>query len=151
MRAFNKFYYSWSPAVASAIEENKGLRTFMRAFLYPIIYTLRICQKLFEPLAKANIEVGFLLMEVVSCAILGVIYMSPVLYMLGRIDERLKGRRSLRIVLLSVASSLTLVLASYMLGSSALAMASTSVLALSAMVLGAKTSTSWLGKLFSRL
>jgi len=63
----------------------------------------------------------------------------------------LKGRRSLRIVLLGVALSLALVLASYMLGSSALAMASTSVLALSAMALGAETSTSWLGKLFSRL
>jgi len=151
MRAFNKFYYSWSPAVASAIEENKGLRAFMRAFLYPIIYTLRICQKLFEPLARANIEIGFLLMEVVSCAILGAIYMSPVLYMLRIIDERLKGHRSLRIALLGVISSLVLVPASYMLGSSVLAMAATSVLALSTLALGAAASTSWLGKLFSRL
>ncbi|HDI73974.1 MAG TPA: hypothetical protein ENF57_03070 [Candidatus Korarchaeota archaeon] len=135
MKAFNAFYYSWSPQVAEKIDENPLLKTYMKYALYPLIYTLRACQWFFQPLINLNIEVGVLVMGLAASVILGVIYLGPALYLAGLIGVRVDPR-TVKYVVLCLICSFGSVIASYFTASAPAMMVSTSMVVLSSIALG---------------
>ncbi len=151
MEAFNAFYYSWSPQVAEKIDESPVLKTYMKYTIYPLIYTLRVCQWIFQPLVSLNVEIGVLLMGIVSSAILGMIYLGPVLYLINLAGVLRVSSRKLRYAALCFALSFVLVMLSYLTISMAAMMISISMLVLSSISLGGMVAAIMMGLALRRL
>ena len=80
--AFDPFYYSWSPSVAQAIHENPWLKPAFRVLLYPLILSLRVAALIAQPLVPINAEVAVFLAGTVTSVFIGLIYLSPLVYLL---------------------------------------------------------------------
>ncbi len=87
IRAFNKFYYGWSPAAASFIARHGGVRSVMRVGLYPLIYALKTASRV-SPLLPVNREANVLLVGVFACLLLGAMYVTPLLLAASALTER---------------------------------------------------------------
>jgi len=77
MIAFNAFYYSWSPYVAKAEYENPLLRSFIRASIYPLIYSLELSRIAAQPLSTVP-ELAVLVSGMIASLLIGLIYISPI-------------------------------------------------------------------------
>lgn len=75
MVAFNLWYYSFSPAVASAIYSNSELRLAMQILLYPLIMILQGSAAIFGAFAFQP-ELGALLGGLFATALIGSFYLS---------------------------------------------------------------------------
>jgi len=136
MRAFNRFYYSWSTWVAQKIEKYWLLKEYMKFSLYPLIYILRACQEAFKPIISYNSEIGVLLMGLAASMALGGVYLAPTLYVSTLIGKFRISRRTLKWGILGIIFSLDFVSVSYLSGSITAVMFSTSLLVISSLVLG---------------
>jgi hypothetical protein len=74
MMAFNAFYYSWSPSVATAIHSDAQLQGFMRILLYPLLAILRASAWVFD-LFSFQGELAAVLAGLVASSLLGVAYL----------------------------------------------------------------------------
>ncbi len=88
MRAFNAFYYSWSPPVADIIANHKSLKEIFKFALYPLIGTLKIASKASLESMQAHPEVAVTLAGIISSLLLGLIYLTPILLSLVILLER---------------------------------------------------------------
>lgn len=89
MRAFNAFYYSFSPKVAEILMEKTMLQSFARVALHPLVASLRMMVTVLTFLPKSS-EFIIILVGVSSSALIGVIYIAPFI-ILKKIVHR-KGR-----------------------------------------------------------
>ena len=76
MTVFNRFYYSFSPAVAKVLLENPALSQMFRFLLYPLIAALRMSANVFEML-RLMPEAAALVSGMLSSFSIGVIYIAP--------------------------------------------------------------------------
>jgi hypothetical protein len=79
MFAFNAWYYSWAPPIAKMESTNPELRAVMRALIVPLIGTLFVSQMLFNLLMPMNAELAILLVGLMTSAMVGLIYLTPIL------------------------------------------------------------------------
>lgn len=76
MRIFNKFYYSFSPAVAKAVLTNPLVGSLTRASIYPLITSLSIAS-MASGVLPFHSEFGILVTGVVASGMIGLIYVTP--------------------------------------------------------------------------
>jgi hypothetical protein len=76
MRVFDGFYYSFSPWLARVVVEIPLLQTLIRAFIYPLLISLRV-SIVVPMLAPKMSEFTTVLVGVIASSLIGVVYASP--------------------------------------------------------------------------
>jgi len=76
MKAFNAWYYSFSPGVASKISENNGLRGFMKILLYPLMGILHLTSMTIA-LFSFNHELAIVISGFIASSLIGIVYFMP--------------------------------------------------------------------------
>ncbi len=77
MLAFNAFYYSFSPQVASFIAFYGPVRPVMKVTLYPLIGILYISSKIFQ-LSSFNVELAVTISGILAALGIGFVYFGPI-------------------------------------------------------------------------
>jgi hypothetical protein len=78
MKAFNAWYYSFSPYVAEAERRCEPLRLSFGAALYPLIWILKVSKNIYE-VAPPILEFNLMLMGLTASTMIGAVYLSPIL------------------------------------------------------------------------
>ena len=91
MKAFNAFYYSFSPAVALMVAENHILSQIARMLLYPLVTILQLSSSIFHLLGFTS-EIAVVASGVFASASIGISYMTPLLAF-ARIVNKPKRKR----------------------------------------------------------
>ena len=133
MTAFNLWYYSFSPAVAGAIDVSPQLQSMMRILLYPLIMILQLSASVFDAFSFQP-ELAAVTAGLVATALLGIVYLwipsimvrrrfkneikravKPLAVILGAATVTLAGAEIFSNSLITVISSVVLVLANLLL------------------------------------
>jgi hypothetical protein len=77
MTAFNGFYYSFSPSVASVIADNSALRDIMKVVLYPLIGILQVSSAVFSIFSFIP-EFGIIAAGLIASSLIGILYFMPI-------------------------------------------------------------------------
>jgi hypothetical protein len=88
LSAFNYWYYSWSPSVAHLEEQNPVVLLTVRALVTPAIEVLivsRVSYDIFQALGR---EVGVIAFGITASALIGIVYLSPAIYVTSRLIRR---------------------------------------------------------------
>jgi len=143
MKAFNTFYYSFSPSLAELISTSDAARAAMRVLLSPLLGSLSLGQAMFD-VCQSQSEIGVLVAGLLSSSLLGLLYTSPIVT-LGAVkadDKRNKSGMSLKPLALVWLGSLLALGMSYLFlyaGQTSIAefvaMVSTGTLVLSTMII----------------
>ena len=108
-KAFNTFYYSWSPYIAQIIHENNWLKTPFKIILYPLLTSLLFSTYLVQPIIFLNKEIAVYIAGTVISSILGIIYITPSIAILLKVLNNKKiDRKNVYIVFLLMGLSLIL-------------------------------------------
>jgi len=79
MKAFNAFYYSFSPTVASIVTTSPALTAAVRVLLCPLIGILQVSSCVFSMLSFAS-DLAMVACGVLASALFGVVYLlSPIM------------------------------------------------------------------------
>jgi len=106
MLAFNSWYYSFSPKIATWIADSETARSLMRAALYPLIGTLTISSSLFD-LFSFNTEFAALVAGIAASSLLGAIYLTlPIIIVLRAAKRRMNRKALLSILGIGLALAL---------------------------------------------
>jgi hypothetical protein len=139
MTLFNAWYYSFSPPLASYLGTHQTQRKLFGYTLYPLIGLLYASYYTYMLIAPLNNEVAAVAAGSVAAAMIGFVYLAPMLYLAKRIFRRktsLSSRLNPRLLLASSAASGVAIGFSYSAGSGlALGFAAASLL-LSTLTLG---------------
>jgi hypothetical protein len=92
MNAFNAFYYSFSPTVASTITQYPVLQETVKVLLYPLITVLRAASVGFDMLGFAP-ELAVITSGLIASALIGVAYFTPLVGLTTLCSKRLRRRR----------------------------------------------------------
>ena len=76
MKAFNAWYYSFSPGVASFIADNPTVRAAMKILLYPLVGILHLSASAYA-VFNFNPELAVCIAGLVASGLIGVVYFSP--------------------------------------------------------------------------
>jgi len=76
LRAFNAFYYSFSPTVARCLEDSPVLRESARMAIYPLIGALRISSWDYSLLSFSP-DVALIVSGLVASFLVGLMYFGP--------------------------------------------------------------------------
>jgi len=95
MRAFNAWYYSFSPYLAEFISKNPTLRSITKVVLYPLLGILHLTAAVYSALSFAP-ELGMVVSGALASALIGLVYFAPLAGCLVLPSERLR-RRLIRI------------------------------------------------------
>ena len=76
IRAFNAWYYSFSPSLANFISSIPIMRAVVRALIYPLIGILHFAAFVYV-LFRFNSELGVVFAGFVASALIGVVYVGP--------------------------------------------------------------------------
>lgn len=76
VKTFERFYYSFSPAVASVVASSQPIATIVRLVLYPLLSILQASSAIFCVIDFVP-EIGTVVVGVFSSALLGVVYVTP--------------------------------------------------------------------------
>jgi len=76
LRAFNRFYYSFSPMIARSLVDSRLLRESVKTLLYPLIGTLRVSSEIHSILSFCP-EVAVAISGIVAAFMTGLIYLGP--------------------------------------------------------------------------
>jgi hypothetical protein len=86
MQAFNAFYYSFSPQVASFISSNGMVRSSMKVVLYPLIGILFFSSKVFQILSF-NEEFAVTISGITAALGIGFVYLGPLTIITRRLAK----------------------------------------------------------------
>lgn len=86
MQAFNAFYYSFSPQVASFISANGIVRSSMKVILYPMIGILFFSSKIFQILSF-NAELSITISGIIAALGIGAVYIGPIAVLCSRLGK----------------------------------------------------------------
>jgi hypothetical protein len=84
MQAFNAFYYSFSPQVASFISSNGVVRAAMKVILYPLIGILFLSSKIFQ-ISSVNGELAITISGIFAALGIGAVYIGPIAVLFSRV------------------------------------------------------------------
>jgi len=87
MKAFNNYYYSFSPAVAHIIEQHPFLSQGTRLLLSPLLTALHVASVVFHNLETTQ-ELAAILSGVVASTLIGLTYLGPALVILRILPKR---------------------------------------------------------------
>ena len=136
MIAFNAWYYSFSPAVASQISTSPAEMTVMKGVLYPLIGILKFSSLTFS-VANALPELAALLSGLVASSLIGVVYVGLPFSLLRAKVLRLKGSNVQgwleRLLALALAAGVSALSIGELFGSTALLMVASVLVVLSAL------------------
>jgi len=76
LRAFNAFYYSFSPTVAKCLEDSAVLREGVKMAIYPLIGALRISSWA-HSLLSFSPDVALIVSGLVASFLVGLVYFGP--------------------------------------------------------------------------
>ena len=76
MKAFNAWYYSFSPSVASFIADNPTVRAAMKVLLYPLVGILHLSASAYA-VFNFNPEFAVCIAGLLASGLIGVVYFSP--------------------------------------------------------------------------
>ncbi len=76
MKAFNAWYYSFSPGVAGYVASSPALRMLVKALIYPLIGILQISSQAYYALIF-NRELGVTMSGLLASSLIGVTYCTP--------------------------------------------------------------------------
>ena len=130
MKAFNAWYYSFSPKLASLISRSLLLRGFMRFLLYPLIGIMHVSALTYQTFSF-NQEFGVLIAGFVASFLIGITYLSPLLLLLLKLKKYHKKAAAISVriskpLIASLVITIALICLGYMLSSSILTIFSTS-------------------------
>lgn len=77
-KAFNSFYYSFSPAVASVVAGNPALSQMIRLLLYPLMGVLHVSSVISQMLSFSP-ELSVVISGLLAAALIGAVYLTPFL------------------------------------------------------------------------
>ena len=83
-KAFNAFYYSWSPYIAQIIHKNSWLKTPFEIILYPLNKILLLATYIVEPVTFLGSEFIVYLAGTIISIMLGTVYLLPMLLIFCR-------------------------------------------------------------------
>ncbi len=86
MQAFNAFYYSFSPQVASFIASHGEVRSAMKVILYPLIGILYVSSRIFQ-LLSFNGELAVTASGIFATLGIGIVYFGPAWILSGRFGK----------------------------------------------------------------
>jgi len=86
--AFNAWYYSWAPSIAQAEAGSNYMRAVVRAVIMPLLGTLFVSAALFNWLRPVSPEMGMLISGIVASALIGLVYLTPLVIVVGRATKR---------------------------------------------------------------
>jgi len=90
MKAFNAWYYSFSPTVAECIARSPTLQSLVRAMIYPLIGILQLATFAYTSVGF-NRELGVVVAGVVASGLIGVVYHVPWLTVLLGYARKRRG------------------------------------------------------------
>ena len=147
LKVFNAFYYSWSPYVAGVERQNPPLRELIKIAIYPLIFSLEASRLAAQPFSIWP-EFAVLVSGITASILIGLIYLSPPLFVVFLLARRKRREWSLKpihiIPMLPV--SLTLYAAAEAAMSPILMAFSSSAVVLSSIILGATVPTTIIKK-----
>lgn len=76
MKAFNAFYYSWSPYVAQAEYDNAVLKYVVKAAIYPLLFSLDVSKNAASGFSAIP-ELAVLISGLVATSFIGLFYFTP--------------------------------------------------------------------------
>jgi hypothetical protein len=76
MKAFDAWYYSFSPSVARFIADNPTVRAAMKILLYPLVGILHLSASAYSAF-NFNPELAVCIAGLVASGLIGVVYFSP--------------------------------------------------------------------------
>ena len=142
MKAFNTFYYSWSPYIARAEYENPALRGLVRVSIYPLIYSLELSRIAAQPFSAIP-ELAVLISGLIASFLIGLIYISPILAAAALLWKWWRGRfpsLRLRSIILALLLSLTLFTVAEAFSSTVLMIVASALTVISCIAIGATSS-----------
>jgi len=87
MKAFNAFYYSFSPKVAELVAGNPTLQAIVRVLIYPLVASLRVTTSVYQ-LCPQVPELMVMVAGILASALVGVAYVSPIVILLKAFRRR---------------------------------------------------------------
>jgi len=78
MAVFDNFYYSFSPNIAEYVSKSAAARSMLRVLLYPLVKILNLAELASRPFTF-NCELGALVAGLVASALIGAIYVFPMI------------------------------------------------------------------------
>jgi len=76
MKAFNAWYYSFSPSIASIISRSPSLAGVVRILIYPLIGILQVAAHI-HTIFGSNSELGVVITGFVASSLIGLVYDTP--------------------------------------------------------------------------
>jgi len=150
MKAFNAWYYSFSPSVASFIADNPTVRGAMKILLYPLVGILHLSASAYA-VFNFNPELAVCIAGLVASGLIGVVYFSPlalaVLAVLRRTRRLSFSMRNMVPLVYIWAASVGFLILSILTLSPVVMMASSALFVLATMAL---TSLSTASKILQR-
>ena len=144
--AFDHFYYSWSPYVASTISNIEPAKAIIKALIYPLIGILKLTAVLALPLFEISPEAASVFAGTIASTLIGAIYFSPLVLITTKITKT-RGRKAIKILSASVATSLLLILLGTATENTTLTTLSTSTYVTTLIALSATTTTQIIRKI----
>jgi hypothetical protein len=144
MVAFNLWYYSFSPTVASMITSNPEFQSIMRVLLFPLVMILEFSSSLFGALSVQP-EFAALITGLVSSAMIGILYLGiPSFLLLRRYKHGV--RRVMNVLLGTLGIGIFGLAVSELYANTPLAILSTATIALANLFLFAGLPCVFLGR-----
>jgi len=138
MNVFNAWYYSFSPSVASVIRINPTLKAVAKILIYPLIGILHITAMAYN-VFSFNPELGVVLSGILASALIGVVYLSPIILLALSFTKRKKtttiSSERLKFIAIPWISSVILLVVSEITLNPILASIATSLLVLTTLTL----------------
>jgi hypothetical protein len=152
MLAFNAWYYSFSPQVASYLNTHVVERTIMKGVLYPLIGIIYLTSNVFA-ITSNNPEVAALMSGLLASSLIGAFYLGLPLAMLRTRIRRFRGWRTQKSLQKILTATLLAALGSMLVGevisSSPMLIISTSAIVLSTLFLSAIITSGAIAKQFT--
>ena len=95
LTAFNAWYYSWAPSVAKEEYVDGYLRSSVQIAILPLLGSLMIASAIFQLIHPVNPELAVLATGLVASALLGLIYLTPLIFAIVKLKKVRLTRRSL--------------------------------------------------------
>jgi len=90
MRAFNAFYYSFSPKVAELAAGDPILQAIVRTLIYPLLASLRLAAVVSQIYPQAS-QLMIMVAGVLASGMVGVLYLSPVVILLKAFRRKMNA------------------------------------------------------------
>jgi hypothetical protein len=135
MKVFNTWYYSFSPQVASWIVQTPSVRDPIKLLFLPLLGILHLSEISYTNLAFAP-EVAVTIAGLIASLLIGIIYLGPVLALASRRAGRKRCKKLLTWTSLVLVFSVLFLAVGLLTFMSPLIMITSSILILSAILLG---------------